>query len=83
MILREILEVLVFEFFSFRIMFCYREVSGVTDSLVKHAATTQDRFVLYNNAPKFLLEPLCKDELGTIVPRFIEMYHTCYSFMEY
>lgn len=29
--------------------------------LVKHAATTQGRFVLYSSAPEFVLEPLYKD----------------------
>lgn len=79
--LQEVLKVLAFEFFSLRIMFCYRKASEVIDSLVKHAATTQGRFVLYYSTPKFLLKPLCKDQLGTIVSRFVKMYQSCYSFI--
>ncbi|KAG5528122.1 hypothetical protein RHGRI_028903 [Rhododendron griersonianum] len=62
-VLREIL-VLASEFSSLWIVFCYREANGVANSLAKHAATTQGRFVLHSSAPGFLLKTLCKDQLG-------------------
>ncbi|KAI8548280.1 hypothetical protein RHMOL_Rhmol07G0261800 [Rhododendron molle] len=49
-VLQEIL-VLASEFSLLRIMICYRKTNGVADSLVKHAATTQGRFVVHSSAP--------------------------------
>lgn len=68
------------EFSALQVIFCYRESNGVPDLLAKHVATTQGRFVLYSSAPDFMLEPMCKDQLGVVVPRFVKLYQTCYSF---
>lgn len=51
-VLQEIL-VLASEFSSQRILFCYPKANGAVDSLAKHAATTQGRFVLHSSALSF------------------------------
>ncbi|KAI8557988.1 hypothetical protein RHMOL_Rhmol04G0054000 [Rhododendron molle] len=63
--------VLASKFSWLRIMFCYHEANAMADSSAKDTATTQERLV---SAPEFLLQALCKDQLGVATPRFIKMY---------
>ncbi|KAG5516509.1 hypothetical protein RHGRI_037276 [Rhododendron griersonianum] len=57
MMLQEV-QVLLSDLSSMHVTFCYREANGVANLLAKHAAVSQDGFVLHSAAPDFCYQ-LC------------------------
>ncbi|KAI8572894.1 hypothetical protein RHMOL_Rhmol01G0236300 [Rhododendron molle] len=73
-------QVLLSDFSSVHVTFCYQEANGVADLLAKHAAVSQTDFVLHNVALDFLLLALSQNQKGIVVPCFCKKLSHLHSF---